>query len=218
MNLNLFLQEEMKKEYFIKIMSRVNDAYDNATIYPDINKIFNAFSLIEGDVKVVILGQDPYHGAGQAHGLAFSVLCSKLPPSLKNIYREMENDLGKQVNQSGDLSYLAKQGVLLLNTILTVEEHKPLSHLDYGWQRFTDRVMEYLNNCPEPICFILWGNKAIEKEKMLDNPKHLLIKSAHPSPLSAYNGFFNSHPFTKCNEYLKENKLLPIQWINNQND
>ena len=165
------------------------------------------------EVKVVILGQDPYHEVNQAHGLAFSVLCKKLPPSLLNIYKEMESDLNVKVNQDGNLDYLAKQGVLLLNTSLTVREHMANSHSNKGWEIFTDNCIKLLNIQDRPIVFILWGRNAISKTKFLNNPKHLVLTSVHPSPLSAYNGFFGSKPFSKTNDFLKNNNVEPIKWV-----
>ena len=164
-------------------------------------------------MKVVILGQDPYHEPNQAHGLAFSVLCEKLPPSLVNIYKEMSSDLGKPVKQDGNLEYLARQGVLLLNTTLTVRDGLAYSHKDYGWDYFTDNVISLINQIDRPIVFILWGAPAAKKKKLLNNPKHLIIESAHPSPLSAYRGFFGSKPFSKTNDFLIKNGITPINWI-----
>ena len=166
-------------------------------------------------MKVVILGQDPYHEINQAHGLAFSVLCEKLPPSLLNIYKEMESDLGVKVNQDGNLDYLAKQGVLLLNTSLTVREHQANSHSNKGWEIFTDNCIKLLNEQDRPIVFILWGRNAISKTKYLNNKKHLVLTSVHPSPLSAYGGFFGSKPFSKTNNFLKQNNIQEINWIKN---
>ena len=159
------------------------------------------------------MGQDPYHEVNQAHGLAFSVLCSKLPPSLMNIYKEMESDLNVKVSQDGNLDYLAKQGVLLLNTSLTVREHQANSHSNKGWEIFTDNIIKLLNDMDKPIVYILWGRNAISKTKYLNNPKHLVLTSVHPSPLSAYNGFFGSKPFSKTNKFLLDNNQTPINWI-----
>ena len=166
------------------------------------------------DVKVVILGQDPYHEPNQAHGLAFSVLCKKLPPSLVNIYKEMETDLNIKIHQDCYLDYLAKQGVLLLNTVLTVRKGMAFSHKDFGWQTFTDNVIKLLNSLDQPIVFILWGLPASKKKKLLTNKNHLIIESAHPSPLSSYRGFFGSKPFSKANNYLKSNNCCEIKWFN----
>jgi uracil-DNA glycosylase len=208
-----FFKEEEKKPYYKELMDKVNLEYENYICYPKYENIFHAFKMTDIDnLKVVILGQDPYHEENQAHGLAFSVLCKKLPPSLKNIYKEIESDLGVKVNQDGNLDYLASQGVLLLNTLLTVREHEAFSHKGYGWEIFSDDVIKYLNKINRPIVFILWGAPAISKEIYLNNPMHYIIKSPHPSPLSAYRGFFGSKPFSKCNEFLKANNIEEIRW------
>ena len=165
---------------------------------------------------MVILGQDPYHEPNQAHGLSFSVLCEKLPPSLVNIYKEISSDLGVEVKQDGNLDYLAKQGVLLLNTILTVEHGKALAHKSFGWEKFTDNVIKYINTLDKPVVYILWGSNAISKQKMITNPKHYVITSVHPSPLSSYRGFFGSKPFSKTNEFLKANNIEEINWVKAQ--
>lgn len=162
---------------------------------------------------MVILGQDPYHEVNQAHGLAFSVLCSQIPPSLVNIYKEMEMDLGTPVRQDGNLDYLAKQGVLLLNTILTVRNGQALAHQGLGWEIFTNNVIKLLNTLPQPIVFILWGSNAIRKKEMLNNPNHYILTAPHPSPLSAYRGFFGSKPFSKTNQFLIEHQVEPIKWV-----
>lgn len=209
-----FINEEKKKEYYKKLKEGLEHEYLNHVCYPEYKNIYAAFKMTPLDkVKVVILGQDPYHEPDQAHGLAFSVLCKKLPPSLVNIYKEMATDLNADVNQDGDLSYLANQGVLLLNTILSVREHDAFSHKALGWEQFTDNVIKKLNTLDQPIVFILWGAPSQKKEKLLNNPKHLIIKSAHPSPLSAYRGFFGSKPFSKVNEFLKDNNLEEIHWV-----
>lgn len=209
-----FINEEKKKEYYKKLKQGLEYEYLNHVCYPEYKNIYAAFKMTPLDqVKVVILGQDPYHEPDQAHGLAFSVLCKKLPPSLVNIYKEMATDLNVEVNQDGDLSYLANQGVLLLNTILSVREHDAFSHKALGWEQFTDNVIKKLNTLDQPIVFILWGAPSQKKEKLLNNPKHLIIKSAHPSPLSAYRGFFGSKPFSKVNEFLKDNNLEEIHWV-----
>lgn len=213
MTWNEFFINEEKKDYYKKLMEFVDNAYASGICYPKYDDIFNAFKMTNlEDIKVVILGQDPYHEPNQAHGLAFSVLCSKLPPSLINIYKEIETDLNIKIEQDGNLEYLAKQGVLLLNTVLTVKEHQVFSHSGKGWEIFTDNVLKLLNDLDQPIVFILWGAAAIKKEEFLTNPKHLIIKSAHPSPLSAYRGFFNSKPFSKTNEYLLKNGKKIINW------
>lgn len=207
------LNDEIHKEYFLKILYELRELYKIKTIYPQQKDIFNAFHLPYKDVKVVILGQDPYHGEGEAHGYAFSTHAKKLPPSLKNIYKELYADLGIEKDYtSGDLTNWQKQGVMLLNTGLTVEKDKPNSHKNIGWHEFTDVVIQKLNEKDEPVVFILWGNNAREKKKYITNPKHLVIESAHPSPFSANNGFFGSKPFSKTNEFLKKNNMKEIEW------
>lgn len=214
MNWDLFFKEEKEKDYFLDLMSKVDEEYKNYLCHPNYDEIFNAFKLTDLDnLKVVILGQDPYHEINQAHGLAFSVLCEKLPPSLVNIYKEMSNDLGLEVKQDGNLEYLSKQGVLLLNTILSVRNGSALSHKAFGWEIFTDNVIKYLNTLDKPIVFILWGGNAISKKKLLNNPKHFIITSPHPSPLSSYRGFFGSKPFSKTNEYLNSVGVDSINWV-----
>lgn len=209
-----FIEEESKKEYYIKLKEFVKSEYEKYTCFPPYKNIFHALTITPlNEVKVVILGQDPYHEVNQAHGLAFSVLCKKLPPSLLNIYKEIESDLKVKINQDGNLDYLAKQGVLLLNTSLTVREHMANSHSNKGWEIFTDNCIKLLNAQDRPIVFILWGRNAISKTKFLNNPKHLVLTSVHPSPLSAYNGFFGSKPFSKTNDFLKNNNVEPIKWI-----
>ena len=207
------LNDEIHKEYFLKILYELRELYKVKTIYPQQKDIFNAFHLPYKDVKVVILGQDPYHGEGEAHGYAFSTHAKKLPPSLKNIYKELYDDLGIEKDYTnGDLTNWQKQGVMLLNTGLTVEKDKPNSHKNIGWHEFTDVVIQKLNEKDEPVVFILWGNNAREKKKYITNPKHLVIESAHPSPFSANYGFFGSKPFSKTNEFLKKNHLKEIDW------
>lgn len=202
-----FINKEKEKEYFKKIFNFL----ENEDYFPKKEDIFTAFDLCEYDnVKVVIFGQDPYHDEGQAHGLAFSVLNNVAPPSLKNIFKEIESDIGKK-RINTNLSDWAKQGVLLLNNTLTVKCHKANSHKKIGWQTFTDNVVKELNKKDNKIVFILWGNNAIEKEKIID-PKHIILKSVHPSPLSAYNGFFGSKVFSKTNQILKELGYKEIKW------
>ena len=211
-----FIQEESKKDYYIKLKEFVLKEYQTYKCYPPYKNIFHALSITSlEDTKVVILGQDPYHEENQAHGLAFSVLCKKLPPSLVNIYKEMSSDLNVKVEQDGNLDYLAAQGVLLLNTSLTVREHQANSHSNHGWEIFTDNCIKLLNEQDRPIVFILWGRNAISKTKFLNNPKHLVLTSVHPSPLSAYGGFFGSKPFSKTNDFLIKNNLTPIKWVKN---
>ena len=207
------LNEEIHKEYFLKILYELRELYKIKTIYPQQKDIFNAFKLPYKDVKVVILGQDPYHGEGEAHGYAFSTHAKKLPPSLKNIYKELYTDLGIEKDyNNGDLTNWQKQGVMLLNTGLTVEKDKPNSHKNIGWHEFTDEVIKKLNEKDTPVVFILWGNNAREKKKYITNPKHLIIESAHPSPFSANYGFFGSKPFSRTNNFLKKNNIKEINW------
>ena len=183
-------------------------------IYPPMSKVFNAFNLTPlSNTKVVIVGQDPYHGEGQANGLSFSVKEGvKIPPSLQNIYKELFTDLRITSPQNGDLELWANQGILMINSCLTVEKGMPGSHQGKGWEKFTDKVLSIINNRKTNVVFILWGKKAQEKGKFLDHKKHLILESAHPSPFSAYNGFFGSKPFSKTNEYLKKNNTQPINW------
>lgn len=207
------LKEELEKEYFKNLLNNVSKLYEEKIIYPPKKDVFNAFRLSYKDVKVVILGQDPYHGEGEAHGFAFSTLNKKLPPSLKNIYKELHSDLKIEKDYSnGNLFDWVKQGVMLLNTGLTVEKDKANSHKDLGWHKFTDAVIQKLNEREEPIVFILWGNNAREKKKFITNNKHLVIESAHPSPFSARYGFFGSKPFSKTNEFLRKNNKKEIRW------
>jgi uracil-DNA glycosylase len=205
----VFATEGFKKFYHI-----VEEEYQNNTIFPPKDYIFNALKLTPyKDVKVVIVGQDPYHGVGEAHGLSFSVQKGiKVPPSLQNIYKELESDLGITPPNNGDLTAWAKQGVLLLNAVLTVEKDKPASHRKLGWERLTDYIIKTLNNKNEPVVFILWGNFAKEKASLITNPKHLVLTSPHPSPFSARYGFFGSKPFSKTNDFLIQNNIKPINW------
>ena len=208
------LNEEIQKEYFKELLEFIKDEYKNKVIYPAQNEIFNAFRYTNfNDVKVVILGQDPYHEPHQAEGLSFSVSNDVLkPPSLQNIFKELENDLSIPFPEHNSLKPWAREGVLLLNAILTVEEHKPTSHSKKGWEIFTDNVIKKLNEKDKPIVFILWGNFARSKKSLITNPIHLIIESAHPSPLSASRGFFGSKPFSKTNEFLKKNNIKEIDW------
>ena len=211
---DLILKEEYQKEYFNSLIDFIKEEYKNKTIYPKQNEVFNAFRYTDFDnVKVVILGQDPYHGPNQAEGLSFSVSNEVLkPPSLKNIFKELESDLNIHFPESNSLKPWAEQGVLLLNAVLTVEEHKPTSHKDKGWEIFTDNVIKYLNKREKPIVFILWGSFARAKKTLITNPNHYIIESAHPSPFSARNGFFGSKPFSKTNKFLKKNNIKEIDW------
>ena len=205
----VFNGEGFKKFYHI-----IDHEYATKTIFPPKNYIFNALKLTSyQDVKVVIVGQDPYHGVNEAHGLSFSVQKGvKVPPSLKNIYKELYDDLGVKPCDNGDLTRWAKQGVLLLNSVLTVEKDKPASHKNLGWERLTDYIIKLLDNKEDPVVFILWGNFAKSKSSLITNPKHLVITSPHPSPFSARYGFFGSKPFSKTNDFLKKNHLEPINW------
>ena len=208
------LKEEYEKEYFKQLIEFVEKEYQEKTIYPPKENIFEAFKHTDFDnVKVVILGQDPYHGPNQAEGLSFSVSNEVLkPPSLKNIFKELENDLGIPFPEHNSLKPWAKQGVLLLNAVLTVEEHKPTSHKDKGWEKFTDNIIREINKRSTPTVFILWGAYARAKKTLITNPKHYIIESAHPSPFSARNGFFGSKPFSKTNEFLRKNNIKEIDW------
>lgn len=208
------LEGEFQKEYYQNLRIFLMSEYKNKIIYPDKNDIFTALKLTPyKDVKVVILGQDPYHGPNQAHGLAFSVSKGvKIPPSLLNIYKELNDDLGCYIPNNGYLESWAKQGVLLLNTVLTVRAHEANSHRNMGWEQFTDKIISLLNDKDDPIVFILWGNPSIAKGKLITNKKHFVITSPHPSPLSAFRGFFGSHPFSKTNDFLKSVNKVPINW------
>ena len=208
------LQGEFAKEYYKRLFQTVNEEYRTRRIFPPANDVFNAFHLTPlKDVKVVILGQDPYHGENQAHGLCFSVKPEvEIPPSLVNIYKELQDDLGCRIPSHGYLEKWAKQGVLLLNTVLTVRAHQANSHRGIGWEEFTDAAIRVLNAQERPIVFILWGRPAQMKKSMLNNPKHLILEAPHPSPLSAYRGFFGSKPFSKTNAFLEKNGLEPIDW------
>ncbi|MFV0598438.1 MAG: uracil-DNA glycosylase [Bacteroidales bacterium] len=208
------LKEEFEKDYFVNLTSFVRQEYKGKTIYPKASNIFNAFNLCPFDkIKVVILGQDPYHEPNQAHGLCFSVLDpTPAPPSLKNIFKEINLDLGITPLESGDLTRWASQGVLLLNATLTVEAHKAGSHQGKGWEEFTDRVILNLANRKSGLVFLLWGSYAQKKGEFIDQTKHLVLKSVHPSPLSAHRGFFGNHHFSQANNYLIAKGKLPIDW------
>ncbi len=208
------LKDEFKKDYYKQLFEKVNEEYRTRLIFPPANDIFNAFHLTPlKDVKVVILGQDPYHGNNQAHGLCFSVKPEvEIPPSLVNIYKELQDDLGCTIPGHGYLVKWAKQGVLMLNTVLTVRAHQANSHGGIGWEEFTDAAIRVLNTQDRPIVFILWGRPAQMKKAMLNNPKHLILEAPHPSPLSSYRGFFGSRPFSKTNQFLEANGVEPIDW------
>ena len=206
-------------EGFKKFYQLVEDEYKNKIIFPPKDHIFEALKLTSfKDTRVVIVGQDPYHGEGEAHGLSFSVQKGvKVPPSLQNIYKELNDDLGIPPKNNGDLTNWAKSGVLMLNAVLTVVKDTPASHRNLGWERLTDYIIKTLNEKHEPVVFILWGNFAKEKKAFITNPQHLVLTSAHPSPFSANYGFFGSKPFSKTNEFLEKNNIVPIDWnLNNQ--
>ena len=208
-----FLNAEFNKPYFVELSKFLHEAYDKKTIYPRKSQVFKAFSTDLNEVKVVILGQDPYHTPGAAMGLAFSVPSSEpIPPSLVNIYKEIDSDIGHHENKSGDLSNWQKQGVLLLNNVLTVEAHKAGSHRGKGWETFTQATIEYLNAKCDHLVFILWGRDARNKKSLIDTSKHLVLESPHPSPLSAYAGFFGNHHFSKANDFLVKHNKTPINW------
>jgi len=210
-----FLKTEFEKPYFRDLASFLKDEYAMKTIFPKRTDVFKAFATDLGEVKVVILGQDPYHTPGAAEGLAFSVPKSEpVPPSLKNIYKEIKDDLGHKsiCEPFGSLKKWQEQGVLLLNTVLTVEAHRAGSHRGRGWEIFTTEVIKYLNGVRPHLVFILWGRDARNKKVLLDGQKHLILESPHPSPLSAYNGFFGQHHFSRANEFLEANGLSKIEW------
>lgn len=208
------LRGEFQKDYYKNLHQTVMQEYRTRQIFPEADDLFNAFHLTPlKDVKVVIFGQDPYHNVGQAHGLCFSVKPGvEIPPSLVNIYKELQDDLGCYVPNNGYLVKWAEQGVLLLNTVLTVRAHQANSHRGIGWEEFTDAAIRILNEQDRPIVFILWGRPAQMKKAMLNNPKHLILEAPHPSPLSSYRGFFGSRPFSKANNFLKQHGIEPIDW------
>lgn len=208
------LAEEFKKDYYLRLRSILANEYKTQTIYPNMYDIFNALKYTSySDVKAVILGQDPYHGPGQAHGLCFSVKKGvEAPPSLKNIFKEIKDELGIEPPNHGELTAWTKQGVLLLNTVLTVRAGQANSHKGLGWESFTDKVIELLNERNKPIVFLLWGANARQKTTLITNPAHLILSCAHPSPLSAYNGFFGCGHFKRCNDFLISNGEDPIDW------
>lgn len=209
------LADEWQKPYYLKLRQFLKQEYSTKTIYPKATDIFNALKYTPyKDVKCVIIGQDPYHGPNQAHGLCFSVKRpTPPPPSLKNIFKEYEDDLGiKAPKDNGELTAWAKNGVLMLNTLLTVRSGEPMSHKGLGWEKVTDRIIYEINKKDSPVVFILWGRPAAKKAEIITNPKHLKIFSVHPSPLSAFGGFFGSKPFSKANDYLISNNITPIDW------
>ena len=208
------LNEEYKKDYFKKLISYIRHEYNTNIVYPQAMDVFNAFKYTDYDqIKIVIIGQDPYHGEGEAHGLSFSVKKGiKKPPSLQNIFKELNTDLGCNIPESGCLEKWTQEGVMLLNSILTVEKDKPLSHKKYDWEKFTNAVISKINEKNVPVVFILWGNYARSKKTLITNPIHYIIESPHPSPFSAYNGFFGSRPFSKANKYLTSKKISPVNF------
>ena len=208
------LKNEFEKDYYLNLRKFLINEYKTQTIYPPMDQIFSALNYTSyEDTKVLILGQDPYHGEGQAHGLSFSVMHGiKIPPSLRNMYKELNADLECYIPNHGYLADWAKQGVLMLNTALTVRAASANSHRGKGWETLTDEIIKKLNEREKPVVFILWGNNAISKEKFITNPKHCIIKSVHPSPLSASRGFFGSKPFSKANDFLKTTEQEPINW------
>ena len=208
------LKDEFSKDYYLKIRNILKKEYFTGIVYPPMNDIFNALRLTPyAETKVVILGQDPYHEPGQAHGLSFSVRKGvRIPPSLVNIYKELHTDIGMDIPSHGDLTSWAKQGVWLLNATLTVRKGAANSHRDIGWSTFTDNIIKILNNSEKPIVFILWGANAGSKASFITSPKHLILRSAHPSTLSAFNGFFGSRPFSKANKFPSENNRTPVNW------
>ena len=212
-NWDIVLKDEIEKDYFKKLGIFVKNEYKTKICYPQYKDIFNALRYTDYDeVKVVILGQDPYHGENEAHGLSFSVRDDvKRPPSLNNIFKELESDLGIKKNNN-DLTNWAKQGVLLLNSIMSVVKDTPLSHKEKGWEIFTDEIIKKLNDREKPIVFVLWGGYARSKKKLITNKNHFIVESVHPSPLSAYNGFFGSCPFSKTNNFLISKNIIPIDW------
>ena len=208
------LAAEFKKPYYKELYTKVKSEYETSVVYPPSEEIFTAFSLTDlSDVKVLILGQDPYHEPGQAHGLSFSVKPGiQIPPSLMNIYKELHDELGLYIPNNGYLTKWADQGVLMLNTVLTVRAHNANSHKGIGWEEFTDAAIKALNELDKPIVYMLWGSNAGSKAQMLNNKKQLVLKAPHPSPLSSYRGFFGCNHFVKCNEFLKANGLSEIDW------
>ena len=208
------VKPEFSKEYYKDLFCFVKDEYSKCVVYPPADDIFNACHFTPlSKVKVLILGQDPYHGVGEANGLAFSVNDGiNLPPSLQNIYKELNSDLNIPISTKGDLTCWAKEGVLLLNTVLTVEKDRPASHKNLGWENFTDAIIKKINEKDTPVVFILWGNFAKSKKNLITNPKHLIIESSHPSPFSCNYGFFGSRPFSRTNKFLRENNIKEIDF------
>ena len=208
------LADEFKKDYYLQLRQFLKNEYSTRTVYPDMYDIFNALKATPREkIKAVILGQDPYHEPGQAHGMCFSVKPGvPAPPSLQNIFKELQDDLGCSIPQDGYLEKWAEQGVLLLNTVLTVRAHQANSHKGKGWENFTDRVIQLVNEKENPVVFLLWGANARSKKALITNPRHLILETVHPSPLSAYNGFFGCRHFSKANQFLAANGQSPIDW------
>lgn len=208
------ISAEYRKPYYRELFNFIKEEYSKVVVYPPSEDIFNAMHLTPlSKVKCVILGQDPYHEPGQAHGLCFSVKPDiKIPPSLENIYKELHDDIGFAIPNHGYLEEWAKQGVLLLNTVLTVQAHRAFSHRGKGWEQFTDAIIRTVNEIDRPVVFLLWGKPAQEKKTLLNNPKHLILEAPHPSPLSAYRGFFGCRHFSKANDFLMQNGETPIDW------
>ena len=211
---DILLKEEFEKEYYLKLREFLKTEYFTKTTYPPMEDIFNALRYTSYEnTRVVILGQDPYHGFGQAHGLCFSVKRGiKFPPSLQNIFKELKNELGIEIPKCGELVGWAKEGVLLLNTTLTVREASPQSHKGKGWERLTDKIISLINEKTDPVVFMLWGGNARAKKALINNPNHLILECAHPSPLSAWNGFFGCGHFKTANEFLSSKNLMKINW------
>ncbi|MBE6128036.1 MAG: uracil-DNA glycosylase [Erysipelotrichaceae bacterium] len=209
-----WLKQEWKQPYFVKLAAFIHEAYERTAVYPPKQQVFSAFENCDiNDIKVVILGQDPYHQRGQAHGMCFSVNPGvQIPPSLVNIFKELQDDLGCRIPNNGYLMPWAQQGVFLLNTVLTVEDSRPRSHAGRGWETFTDNVIRKINERETPVVFLLWGRDARSKASMIDRSRHLVLEAAHPSPLSAYHGFFGCRHFSRANAFLKQNGLKEINW------
>lgn len=209
-----WLKQEWKQPYFVKLAAFIHEAYERTAVYPPKQQVFSAFENCDiNDIKVVILGQDPYHQRGQAHGMCFSVNPGvQIPPSLVNIFKELQDDLGCRIPNNGYLMPWARQGVFLLNTVLTVEDSRPRSHAGRGWETFTDNVIRKINERETPVVFLLWGRDARNKAVMIDRSRHLVLEAAHPSPLSAYHGFFGCRHFSRANAFLKQNGLKEINW------
>ncbi|MGF7046194.1 uracil-DNA glycosylase [Paenibacillus sp. DS2015] len=208
------LQDEMKEPYFQDLQETIKKEYKEHTVYPPLDHLYEALRLTPyQETKALILGQDPYHGAGQAHGLSFSVLPGvRIPPSLRNMYKELHDDLGTEIPNHGCLTHWGQEGVLLLNTVLTVREGQPTSHQGLGWELFTDAIIKKLNEREESLVFILWGSHAIRKAQLINSNIHKIVQSTHPSPLAAYRGFLGSRPFSQCNEFLQSIDKAPIDW------